>query len=449
MPQLGETVIEGTIIGWSKQVGDEVAVDDALFEVSTEKVDTEVPAAVAGYLRAVLVDEGATVAIGTPIAVITPTPTEEVVLPDTAAVSGSVAPVRVQRQPGVPTDNPANGHARGERGRPAGGNVPREVLSPAVRRLLGEHRLRPVDVAGSGRGGRITRADVVAVAAQKTRSTASRAPSPTGPGAAGAPTSDPDPIRAGARSADAPADQAPGPAEVDGDHQVVELSRARRATAERLVASLATAAHALVVIEVDYHGVEPVRRAHGLSYLPFVARALVDALGDFPNLNASLDGDRLIVHRRVDLGVAVDVDRKALVVPVVRGVDGLRLPAIAAQVATLADRARHRRLVGDALVGATITITNVGSHGTLATAPIIDQPQVAICSIDGVRMAPVAVRTDQGGVDEPAWGVGVHPLGNLSLSFDHRAVDGAYAAAFLDRVRTILETRDWHQEVVG
>ena len=223
--------------------------------------------------------------------------------------------------------------------------------------------------------------------------------------------------------------------------EVVELTKARAATAGHMRASLDTAAHALVVVGVDYSAVEPVRRAGGLSYLPFVARAVVDSLRRFPHLNASFDVDRLVVHGDVNLGVAVDVAGEALVVPVVRDAQDLRLRALSDMIDELADQARRRRLPGDAFTGGTFTLTNVGFYGTVVAAPIINLPQVAILSTDGVRMTPVAVRTEG-----DSWAVAVHPVGNLSLAFDHRAVDGAYAVAFLASVRSILEERDWQTE---
>ena len=445
MPQLGETVTEGTITAWAKQVGDAVEIDDALFEVSTEKVDTEVPAAVGGYLRAVLVAEGATVPVGTPVAVMTETPDEPFDIGPAEDGEGTPAPEAGEPATGgaggeLPGGTDVGPDGRSPAGSRAAAQTPgattdpigteeadRRARSPAVRRLLREHGLDPVDVAGSGRDGRITRADVLAAAARP-RGTA---PSP-------APSSNHGPKPSPSRP----------PVVIAADDEVVDLSRARLATAEHMVRSLATAAHALVVTEVDYSRVEAARRAAGLSYLPFVARALMDALVQHPHINASVDGDRLVVHQRVHLGVAVDLDQEALVVPVLREADGLRLAALAGAIAEVADRARRRRLPGEAYAGGTFTITNVGAHGTLVTAPIINQPQVAICSTDGVRMAPVAVRVDDGAAGtEPAWGIAVHPVGNLCLSFDHRAFDGAYAAAFLARVRTELETRDWAEEL--
>jgi 2-oxoglutarate dehydrogenase E2 component (dihydrolipoamide succinyltransferase) len=205
--------------------------------------------------------------------------------------------------------------------------------------------------------------------------------------------------------------------------------------------SLATSAHALVTTRVDFHAVDPVRRAAGLSYLPFVARAAIDALGAFPHLNASVGDDCLILHPHVHLGIAVDLADEALVVPVVRDAASRRLRALAGEIADLAERARSHRLRVDDLGGATFTLTPVGAQGTVISAPIIDQPQVAILSTDGVRHEPVAAVTPDG-----SWSVTVHPVGNLSLSFDHRAVDGAYAARFLAQVRDALEGRDWSTE---
>lgn len=450
MPQLGETVVEGTLVAWAKAVGDEVAVDDTLFEVSTEKVDTEVPSAVAGYLRAVLVPEGDVVPIGTPVAVITATADEPFEPPavDAPPAGQPTDTIGIQAGLGEPAPDPAEVAPRldlvdrdlgapPQRNEPEPGRPPAQVRplgeegddgvrSPVVRRLLAEKGLRAADVAGSGRDRRITRADVLAVAAQQSRT--------------GAP---PDRTTADHLAPPLAVRPDPGP-----DDEVVALSRARLATAGHMVHSRATAAHALVVVAVDYAAVDAVRRAAGLSYLPFVARAVVDALADFPHLNATFDVDRLLVHRRVNLGIAVDVDREALLVPVVNDAQDLRLPALAAAVTDLADRARRRRLSGDAFDGGTFTLTNVGAFGTVVTAPIINQPQVAICSTDGVRMTPVAVRTDDGAPGgQPAWGIAVRPVGNLCLSFDHRAVDGAYAAEFLAAVRDHLEQRDWSAEV--
>jgi len=465
MPQLGETVVEGTITSWAKAVGDAVAVDETLFDVSTEKVDTEVPSAVAGYLRLVLVEEGEAVPIGTPVAVITATADEpldppggtgsglstdaapstpspdpdpsasnrrrfDAIAPDGSQGSGRVAaPHEAAGATGASqiASNPARGAADGSqfasnrRRFDAHGSAPSTVVSPVVRRLLEEHGLELGDVAGSGREGRVTRNDVLAAAAQRARA---ELPGPADPSNLSnrlGPTVEPGP-----------------------DDEIVPLSRARMATAEHLHRSVSAAAHALVVVEVDWTAVDRTRRGRRLSYLPFVARAAIDALGRFPHLNASFDTDRLVVHRRIHLGIAVDVEQEALLVPVVHDAHELRLQALADAVAERADQARRHRLPGDAFDGGTFTLTNVGSYGTVLAAPIISQPQVAILSTDGVRMRPTAVEQPDG-----SWSVGIRPLGNLSLSFDHRAVDGAYAAAFLADVRDTLQERDWSVEVAA
>jgi pyruvate dehydrogenase E2 component (dihydrolipoamide acetyltransferase) len=426
MPQLGETVTEGTITRWWKQVGEAVAVDDVLFEVSTEKVDTEVPSAHAGFLRAIYVDEGETVSIGTPLAAITETADEELVAdPPVSAPAPSAAarpggPVGGAADDGPATRRPASTRTEASPApRPVRGSG-EGYLSPVVRRMLEEHRLDPAQVVGSGRDGRITRNDVLAAAANRSGNGQGRGTAPAAPSPAAA-----------------------GPAvEPMEDDEIVEFSRARRMTAQNMVRSIATSVHTLVGTEVDYHDVEGARVAAGLSYLPFVARAVIDALGEHPHLNASVGEDALYVHRAVHLGIAVDLDHQALVVPVVHDAGARRLSALAAEIADLAERARAKRLSTDDLTGGTFTITNVGRYGTVVTAPIINQPQVAILSTDGVRMRPVAVPSPTG-----EWVIAVHPIGNLSLTFDHRAVDGAYAAAFLARVRELVETRDWHQEL--
>jgi 2-oxoglutarate dehydrogenase E2 component (dihydrolipoamide succinyltransferase) len=223
---------------------------------------------------------------------------------------------------------------------------------------------------------------------------------------------------------------------------VVPFTPIRRLTGEHLTRSLATAAHTLVSTEVDYTAVDAVRRRARLTYLPFIARAVIDGLDEFPHLNASVVEDGLRLHSHVNLGIAVDLDFQGLIVPVVRAAEELRLPALAARIADLAERARRHRLSQADVEGGTFTITNPGGYGTLVTGPIINQPQVAIVSTDGVRMRPVALPDPQGG-----WQVAVRPIGNLSMSFDHRAVDGAYASAFLAAVRDTLATRDWESEL--
>ena len=218
-----------------------------------------------------------------------------------------------------------------------------------------------------------------------------------------------------------------------------------------MVTSKATSPHALSVVEVDYTNVDSVRgrikdefraaEGFSLTYLPFIARAVVDAIAEFPHMNASMGDNELIVHRFVDLGIAVDLDFRGLLVPVVREAEGKRLRAIAREINDLAGRARAKRLSPDEIAGGTFTISNNGSAGSVLTVPIINQPQVAILSTDAITKKPVVVQTPAGE------SIAIHPVGNLAMSWDHRAFDGAYAAGFLVKVRDILETRDWSSEV--
>ena len=226
----------------------------------------------------------------------------------------------------------------------------------------------------------------------------------------------------------------------------------RRRTAEHMVRSKATSAHVLTAIEVDFERVDRVRRAvrdefkaregFSLTYLPFIARAVVDALHEFPKLNASVGDDALVVHHRIHLGIAVDLNFEGLLVPVIRDAQDMRMPAIAREVSELAAKARSKQLSADDISGGTFTITNPGPFGTFITAPVINQPQVAILSTDGVKKKPVALELPDGSDS-----IAVHPVGILALMFDHRANDGAYASAFLAKCRDIIETRDWSQEV--
>ena len=483
MPQLGETVTEGTIIKWLKQVGDQVAHDEPLFEVSTDKVDSEVPSSAEGVLSEILVEEGATVDVGTKIAVIggeasggaaaapTTEAAEEAEAPgaEQAEAPGSAddaeAPSAANEEPpaaasaapapsgtGAPTPEPAaappdaepagsSGAGRGAGPDSNGGSS--SLLSPVVRKLLTDNGLSASDVTGTGAGGRITRSDVLGFIDSRA---AGGAPS-SAPATAGA---RPAPAAAAGSSVAAPS--AFPPATAGERDEVVPFTNIRRLTAEHMVRSKATSAHTLVVIEADYEAVDRVRRANkerfkategfSLTYLPFVARAVVDVLRDYPQLNASVGEDSLLVHRDVNLGIAVDLDRQGLIVPVVRNADGQSLRGLARAIGDLAERARNRRLSADDVVGGTFTITNPGPFGTFITAPIINQPQVAILSTDGVKRRPVVITGEDG-----TEAIAIHSVGMLALSFDHRAVDGAYASAFLHGLAQEIETRDWAAEL--
>jgi pyruvate dehydrogenase E2 component (dihydrolipoamide acetyltransferase) len=538
MPQLGETVTEGTVTKWHKQVGDEVAEDEVLFEVSTDKVDSEVPSPLAGVVTEILVAEGETVPVGTRLAVVSPADEAQPAAPagtrtagaseaataggavaegpevgrqpldngaggpqaaepagqgvgaaagagseasgpatSTAELSTAEAPPAATRVPGSPASAPVAGKppvggASRPGGRPAdqrppsapSGGGPSKLLSPVVRRLIAEHGLDPAQIPGTGAGGRITRDDVLAaIAKQGGNGNAS------GADVATAPPSLPRPATGAARPASGAGYAPPGPAPERPQpygtgatsaptpqpglrDTVVPFTNIRRRTAEHMVRSKHTSAHTMVSVEVDYSAVErarlPVRErfkaAEGfsLTYLPFVARAVVDALHEWPYLNSSVGEDELIVHGEVNLGVAVDIDFEGLLVPVVHRAEEKRLVGLARDIADLASRARSKRLTMDDISGGTFTITNAGGFGTFITVPVINQPQVAILSTDGVRKRPVVVEMPDG-----TDAIVVRPVGNLVLSWDHRAVDGAYAAAFMAKLREILEGRDWAAEL--
>ena len=403
MPQLGETVTEGVVTKWHKKVGDAVKADEMLFDVETDKVSTEIPAPVAGVIAEILVQEGVTAKVGAPLAVIR------------ESGAAASAPVAAKAAP-VATAAPAVSAAAAPRFAPAGAG---DRLSPVVRRLVAEHQLNPADIQGTGRDGRITREDVENFIA-----------------------------RSGARAPGMVRTEPAALYTIAGQTRK-PLNNIRKRTAEHLARSWSTIPHVLQAIEVDFLRVDHARAAAGsawkaregftLTYLPFIARAVSVALARFPLLNASLDGDDLVVHGHINIGIAVDLNFDGLIVPVVKDVPNKSLPQLAREINDLAVRARANRLKPDELSGGTYTLSNSGVFGTLITAPIINQPQVAILSTDGVKKKPVVIESEAGD------SIAIRPVGVLAQTFDHRAVDGAYSAAFLREVKTALETRDWKQ----
>ncbi len=447
LPQLGETVTEGTITKWFKKVGDSVALDEPLFEVSTDKVDTEVPSPIAGVLTEIRVAEGDTVPVGTVIAVVgdasAAAPAAAASAP--AATASTLASSNVSAESPVPAATPVSPPPSATP-TPTPTPVPTAtsdgsgtstVLSPVVRKLIAENNLNVAAITGTGPGGRITRDDVLAAISRGGATSAA-------PAVAAAPTSAP--------AASAPQRAAVPKAVAGARDEVVALSKIRQVTGAHMVASQAISPHVLSVVEVDYVNVDVTRlrvkeefkaqEGFSLTYLPFIARAVVDALADFPHMNASLGDNELIVHRYVDLGIAVDLDYQGLLVPVVRDAEGKRLRALSREINDLATRTRSRQLAPDEISGGTFTISNNGSAGSVLTMPIINQPQVAILSTDAISKKPVVIEVP--GFSES---IAIHPVGNLAMAWDHRAFDGAYAAGFLSRVKQILETRDWSSEV--
>jgi pyruvate dehydrogenase E2 component (dihydrolipoamide acetyltransferase) len=402
MPQLGETVEEGTVAAWHKKEGDKVAIDELLVEIETDKVATEVPSLVAGTLLKILVGEGATVKVGTTLAIIDSGDGAGAAAPK--AAGGTAEPAQ-PRKPAAPVAEQATRRSNSDgRGTP---------LSPAVRRLVAEHGVDIARIHGTGRDGRVKRNDVLS------HLQSLRAP----------------------------------PATMRGVTEIVPFSALRKRIAEHMVRSKATSAHVLQAIEVDFSGVEAARGAlkkawkereeGSLTYLPFIAAAVALALPDFPHLNAHVAGDSLTVYKAINLSVAVDLERGGLVAPVIKNVAGMRVPEIARAITKIAERARTNALKPDDMTEGTYSLTNNGSFGTFMTAPVINQPQVAILSIDGVHRRPWVVTDDKGERIE------IRPVGILAQSFDHRAVDGAYSGAYLRRVKQILESREWIGEFLS
>ncbi len=489
MPQLGETVTEGTITRWFKQVGDHVEMDEILFEISTDKVDSEVPSPVAGTLVEIFANEGDLVEVGQVLAQIgdpvaasasARPPAEPQVAPESEPepqpapesepepeapfvepVDTTIAPepqsssLPPPPRPPTPVDTSAERPTEPPTDGPSGrGGLSSSLMSPVVRRLIADNGLDASMIVGTGIGGRITRSDVEAVirsgaaaqsAAQEQSPRESSLPPPPAPEPATAQSAPTTP-------AEPPAVSSTPTIEVAARDKVVALNNIRKRTAEHMVMSKSASPHVLTAMEIDYEGVEKIRRmlksgwkaeeGFSLTYLPFIARAVVDALREYPHLNASFGGDHLVVHDEVNLAIAVDIDFNGLLAPVIKGTEGKRLRQIARDIVDVASRARTKQLMPDELSGGTFTLTNAGQYGTMMQFPIINQPQVAILSTDGVTRKPVVV-TDSYGNES----IAIHSVGVLAMAWDHRAFDGAYAAAFLHRVKEIIETRDWEAEV--
>ena len=423
MPQLGESVTEGTITKWFKAVGDAVAMDEVLFEVSTDKVDSEVPSPVAGFLTEIRAPEGDTVEVGAVIAVVGETAPVAGDAPPTPEPQPSPTPVPAATAP-APAPTPAPPVAVGG-----------AVASPLVRKLAEGAGLDVSRIAGSGAGGRVTRSDVeAAITARGSR----RGGAPAARRTAGS----------GSLRADRPR---PQPRSGTGD-TVEKFNNIRRRTAEHMMASKSVSAHAMTAVEVDYEAVERVRaergeawlaeEGFGLTYLPFISRAVVLALADFPHINSSVGDGELIVHNYVNLSMMVDMNFEGALAPVVHDADNLTVRDLARAERDLADRARSMSLSADDISGGTFTISNSGSFGTHLMVPIINQPQVAVLSTDGISRRPVVVTASDG-----SEAIAIHSVGLLAMSWDHRAFDGAYAAGFLAEVREIIETRDWDAEL--
>jgi pyruvate/2-oxoglutarate dehydrogenase complex dihydrolipoamide acyltransferase (E2) component len=390
MPQMGVSVAEGTIVAWRKRVGDWIEADEPIVEISTDKVETEIPSPASGRVAEILVEPGETVDVGTLLARI-----DAEARPGVAHVDEGSEPEVPSSQ--VPVASPGNGHA--------------PPVSPVVRRMADEHGVDLSQIEGSGRRGRVTKKDLLTFLGDK-----AGAPEPV----AGTPEP--------ALHSESPyREEPPEPAPANGE----ELSVMRRQIGAHMVRSLQTAAHCTTIVEADMSAIEAARGR--LSYLPFVARATIAALREFPMLNATLEGDRLTLHDEVNLGIAVSLGEDGLIVPVVHDAHELSHEGLAARIKDLAERARSKRLTPDEVSGGTFTITNPGAFGALLATPIINQPQVAILDLEAVTKRAVVVNGDS---------IAIRPMTYLCMSWDHRALDGALAAQFLSAVRRHIEGWD-------
>ncbi len=442
MPQMGESIVEGTLTKWLKKPGEHVDRDEPLFEISTDKVDTEIPSPAAGTLAEVMVEEGKTVGINTVVARIsegdgaaaTPAP------PAAAPPPKQEAPA--PEPPAQETIQPTPAPQQVEETAPAAPAEPSGPLSPLVRKMAREHNIDLSKIQGSGAGGRITKQDVEAYLArpEKQAPAAATPPPPAPPQVAVGPKAE----RGGPEPAPAPAPP-PMPAPGAPKTRIEPLSQMRQRIAEHMVMSKRTSPHVTTVHRVDMTKVAKLRERHkaafqanygfSLTYLPFIARASVVALRQYPLLNASLDANNIIYHNEINIGIAVALEN-GLIVPVIRGADERNVLGLQRAIVDLATRARSRQLKPEEVQGGTFSITNFGSFGSLVGTPIINQPQVAIMGVGTVDKTPVVI-------DDA---IAIRSICHLSLSFDHRLVDGALADQFMTKVKQVLE--EWSDEVL-
>ncbi len=376
MPQLGESIAEGTIVKWLIPPGGRVDKDQALLEVETDKVALEIPSPAAGFLTEVLIQEGHTVPVGTVLARL-----------DSQQPATGV----VNRVGGVVV-RPMS---------PSGEGV--DHYSPAVRQLAKEHGVDLARVTGTGAGGRVTKKDVLDSIA-----------------------------RSGPSQKATPAIQRSAEAAPSAGEQFVPLTAMRKTIAERMVRSRQISAHVVTFFEVDFSGVAKVREGRGLTYLPFVINAVARAMKDFPILNSSWGEQGILLKQEIHMGIAVALD-DGLLVPVVRHADRKGVMQLAKEAIDLAERARTKRLSPEEVQGGTFTITNHGGTGSLFSTPIIHQPQIAILGVGAVQKRPIVLND----------AIAIRPMGYLSLSFDHRVIDGATADRFMSKVKEHLETSKW------
>jgi 2-oxoglutarate dehydrogenase E2 component (dihydrolipoamide succinyltransferase) len=489
MPQMGVSVSEGTVTKWLKQEGEAIEADEPLLEISTDKVDTEVPSPGSGVVQQILVAEGETVEVGTKLAVIAPegaaappaerppadeapaeeapaeeaaaeeeAPTEE---PPAEAVEEVPEPATAQAAAessaagSAETTAPGAETVRESRPAAAPSGNGKTFVSPVVARIAAEHGVDPNRVQGTGAGGRVTKKDILAFI-----ESGPPADDAAAPAAAPEPEREPEPAAATAAAPPAPAPERPAPpkaapapageaaAEAQPGERYEPVTAMRRGIAEHMRRSLDTSAHVTSAVEVDMSRVAAIREklkkeyqaSYGVNptYLAFVARAVVETLRDYPWINGELRGDKIVTRNYVNLGFAVELaDGKGLIVPVLKHSEGLNLLGIARGVADLAQRARDKKLLPDDVQGGTFTITNPGGYGTFHGTPVISQPQAAILGTYAVVKRAWVIQDELG--DDV---IAIRPIGNVTLTYDHRLIDGALAGRFLRDLRAKLESWD-------
>jgi pyruvate/2-oxoglutarate dehydrogenase complex dihydrolipoamide acyltransferase (E2) component len=418
MPQMGVSVAEGTVVEWKKQVGDWVQADEIIAAISTDKIDTDVEAPATGRVQEIVVDVGTTVDVGTVLArIATDAKPGEAHRSESDSASGGTSEADVAKEaPGKAGE--LSGDTTVSTRRSSGGG---RRYSPVVMRIASEHGIDLEKVEGTGRGGRVRKQDVLAFL--ENGGAAAEPPmhieSPYRPD---------EPARAKTRKPrlDQPAAEPAGSA---------PLSRMRQSIGARMLQSLQTAATCTTVVEADLVRIEAARKLSGVTYLPYIARATIDTLREFPQLNATLEDDTLTTYDGVHLGIAVSLGEGGLIVPVIRDAQELSVEGLATRIKDLARRARDNQLTPDEVRGGSFTITNPGGYGSIIATPVINQPQVAILDTEAVVKRPVVI-TDELGNDS----IAIRPMTYLCMSWDHRALDGALAAQFLSSLRKKLES---------
>jgi pyruvate/2-oxoglutarate dehydrogenase complex dihydrolipoamide acyltransferase (E2) component len=421
MPQMGVSVVEGTVVAWRVEVGDRIEADQTICDISTDKIDTEVPSPATGVVAEIVVPVETTVAVGEVLARIAPAgaasspPAEESLAaevpgPQPSSSAPESGAIKASQAGGARTDATPPSDVDARSGNGAGGAPDTRRYSPVVQRIAAEHGVDLSQVSGSGRGGRVRKQDVLAFIE-------------------GEPAQEEPPLHIESPYRPEPAPTVQSAPAADGG-----LSRMRRQIGQHMKRSLDTAATCTTWIDVDMSRVEAARAQLGVTALPVVARATIDALREHPALNAWLEDDRYTRHSGVNLGIAVSLGDDGLIVPVIHNAHELSVEGLAARIKDLARRARSRQLTPDEVRGGTFTITNPGQYGSIMATPIINQPQVAILDLEAISKQPV-VLTDAEGNDS----IAIRPMTILGLSWDHRALDGAQAAQFLAALKRNIE----------